>query len=232
MGLPDVVYIVRDGDDNETLRYSLRSLANLPHRDIYIVGHRPAWVTGIEHVPGNRYSAKAQNVHDNVRLACSISEATGTVVLMNDDFFVVHPDPTLDPWWREPLADHIASIPWSTWRQSLEAARSWLAADGVVEPLSYELHVPLAMDRAEMAQVLDEVGAYSPLFPPQWRTVYGNRVELGGVRHPDVKVAVDGDWDDGWPFLSCTEQSWSDGPVGHHVRDLFLDPSPYEGDSP
>lgn len=224
----DVVYIVRPGDANEMLRYSLRSLANLPHRDVYMVGHRPSWVTGVEHVPGNRATSKTQNVHDNVRIACDIGEASDVVVLMNDDFFIVHPDPPLETWWRRPLIDHIASIRrWSPWRQSLEAARDWLATVGIPDPLSYELHVPLPMNRRAMASVLDEVGMFSPLFPPQWRTVYGNRLGLGGTQHPDVKVGTAGEWDPAWPFLSCSPQSW-DGAVGRHIRAMFPEPSPYE----
>ena len=49
----DAVYYVRPGDRNDELRYSLRSLANLPHDRVWIVGHTPPWVTGIESIQGN-----------------------------------------------------------------------------------------------------------------------------------------------------------------------------------
>ena len=47
----DIVYVVRPGDENEALRYSLRSLANIPHRTVWIAGYRPKWCYGIVYVP-------------------------------------------------------------------------------------------------------------------------------------------------------------------------------------
>ncbi len=43
---PDVVYVVRPGDKNEELRYSIRSvIANLPHRKVWIAGYKPTWLS-------------------------------------------------------------------------------------------------------------------------------------------------------------------------------------------
>ncbi|MFF3129757.1 hypothetical protein ACFVRD_48125 [Streptomyces sp. NPDC057908] len=41
---PDIVYVVRPWNQNEQLRYSLRTLANLPHRRVWIAGYCPTWV--------------------------------------------------------------------------------------------------------------------------------------------------------------------------------------------
>ena len=40
----DVVYCVKDDPDNEELRYSLRSLKNLPHQKVWIYGGGPKWL--------------------------------------------------------------------------------------------------------------------------------------------------------------------------------------------
>ena len=40
----DVVYCVKELITNEELRYSLRSLRNLPHRKVWIFGGCPKWV--------------------------------------------------------------------------------------------------------------------------------------------------------------------------------------------
>lgn len=223
----DALYIVRPGDDNPQLRYSLRSLKNLPHDRLWIVGHRPSWVTGVEHVPGNRGPTPHQCVFDNVRIACNIDELSDPFVMLNDDFYIMRPA-KLETWWRQPLAEQIASIAaWSAWRQSLEATSSWLTRQGYADPLSYELHVPLLVHKDKMAAALDEVSGFSPLYPPQWRTVYHHRWQLEGSQHPDVKVKPGGSWDPSWPFLSTDAVSF-EGPVGDHVRAQFPHRSPYE----
>ena len=102
----DVVYFVRKGDQNEELRYSLRSLVNLPHRKVWIVGHTPAWVTGVESIPGNVFREKWWNVVDNLRLAALHVKAEQFVV-MNDDIFLMRP-PSLAPCYRGPLVEQIA----------------------------------------------------------------------------------------------------------------------------
>jgi hypothetical protein len=85
-----VAYYVRRGDANPELRYSLRSLSNLPHGRVLIVGHKPAWVTGVEHISGNRRHSIEANAVDNLRLACSGLDADRFVV-MNDDFYIMSP---------------------------------------------------------------------------------------------------------------------------------------------
>lgn len=224
----DLVYIVRPGDDNEPLRFSLRSLVNLPHRSVWIVGHKPAWVTDdVHHVPGNRGHSKPQNVFDNVRIACSIPDLGDQIVLMNDDFFVMRPVTHLELWWRFPLRDHIASIrSWSSWKQSLIATLDLLEQWGHPDPVSYELHVPLLTDRHVMADVLARASGFSPLYPPQWRTLYGNTVG-GGAQMIDVKVRAGHRWDPESQFLSCYAASFA-GPLGEHLAATFPAPSPYE----
>jgi hypothetical protein len=50
--LPDVVYVVRPGNRNEELRYSLRSIAaHLPHRRVWLAGFCPSWVRNISFIP-------------------------------------------------------------------------------------------------------------------------------------------------------------------------------------
>lgn len=227
----DVVYLVRPGDDNDELRHSLRTLANMPHDRVWFVGHLPSWATDVHHVPGNRGAYTITNVHDNVRIACDIDDLSDPFVMMNDDFFIMQPTVTPPTWWRDTLADHIASIDaWSPWKQSLLAAQDWLRRRGIDDPISYELHVPLLVDKAKMAEALDEAAGFSPLYPPQWRTVYGNRWGIGGDQHPDCKIGVDGTWDPTWPFLSCHDDSFANGPIGSHIRTTFPTTSPYEGD--
>lgn len=225
----DIVYLVRPGDDNEELRYSLRSLVNLPHDRVWFVGHLPAWVRNVEHIPGNRYRAKSLNVIDNVRLACEHPDVDEDVVVMNDDFIILEPC-DLAPWVRCSLAQHLDIVATrnDAWAQSLRNTMTWLTDYGVPEPRSFEMHTPFPIVKSKMAAALREVGDFGSPFVPQWRTVYGN-LHVGEVdtrpdcklkRHTDLGAAL------AQPLLSTTDTSFSR--IGDDLSARFPDPSPYE----
>jgi hypothetical protein len=82
----DLVYICRDGD-NEELRYSIRSaVANLPHDNIWIVGGKPDWYTG-NFIRTKQNGLKFDNARNNLNTACRKYEISSDFVLMNDDFY-------------------------------------------------------------------------------------------------------------------------------------------------
>lgn len=221
-----LLYFVKDGDDNESLRYSLRSLVNLPHSRVVIVGGAPSWVTGVEVVPGNPFPTKWRNVYANLQIACR--EVGGAVTVMNDDFFITAPVETIAPHHRGPLDDHIQSLrpKRGAWGRSLMATRHHLQRLGHRHPLSYELHVPVEMDLAMLQTVLDDAAEVDP--HPQWRTLYGVRCGIESAQLPDVKVSrADAPIPPG-PFTSTSPGAFSRGLVGRQIRELFPDPSPYE----
>src|SRR5690606_11872914 len=150
------VYLVRPGDQNDELRYSLRSLeANLPPGDVVIVGYCPTWVTGVLHIRGNRFGThKQRNVYDNVLTAAHCDVLPDQVVWMNDDFITLAPAvPAMAH--RCTLAEHIDGLTTrSWWWRSLKATDAWLRHQGHDDPLSFELHRPLPGDRHLMAEVL------------------------------------------------------------------------------
>lgn len=189
----DVIYPVRPGDDNEELRFSLRSLeANLPHGRVWVVGYKPAWLTGVEFIPGNRFTSGHANVYDNIRRACEHPGLTDDVVVMNDDFYVTRPIDELPTCYRSTLVEHInlprtqAKRGW--WFDSLNATLTCLQAHGIADPISYELHVPLVINRKRMAQTLSLMRHVAPDNPPQWRSLYGNLHNIGGQQHADGKT--------------------------------------------
>jgi hypothetical protein len=223
----DLVYLVRRGENNPELRFSLRSLVNLPpHRRVFFVGHLPAWVRGVEHIPGNRKGSTAANVFDNLRLACEHIDAD-RFVIMNDDFFTMRPVRRFPSRTRGPLVDHIAKVRPSDWRKGLTAALRFLEAHGITDPLSYEAHIPVEMDRDKLAHVLDL--AAGPKVPPQWRTIYGNWWHVPAVHRIDCKIrGRRSPWDETDPFVSTDDSTFRSHPVGAAIRAAFPDPSPYE----
>lgn len=225
-----LAYFVKNGDDNEPLRYSLRTVAeNLPHDRVLIVGGKPSWVTGVDFVPGNRHGNKWRNVFDNVRIACDHAD---DMIVMNDDFFVLHPLTDLPSWHRGPLTEHIARCRGAgPWKRSLRSTLQFFRERGLRDPLSYENHVPVAMDAAKLAEVLDEAKRWcrNGTVEPQWRTLYGNYWQVPAIRHPDCKLnKLETPWDDAWPFMSTSDGTFKTHEKCKAMKARFSEPSPYE----
>jgi hypothetical protein len=91
----DIVYIYRHSrDDGRELRYSLRSLSNVPHGKVFIIGDKPKWTKGIVHVPASDpHGLKALNALHKITVACRDPRVSEDFVLMNDDFYVLKPIP-------------------------------------------------------------------------------------------------------------------------------------------
>lgn len=238
----DIVFPVRPGDANEELRYSLRSIcANLPHRRVWLAGHRPPWVADsvgwipTRQVPG----AKWANARKNRLAAARHPDVADRFVLFNDDMFVISPLPGGVPvLHRGPVAEvaagyrrrgiHVGSGGLGEYVRGMLDTAAWLQARGVADPVSYELHLPMPMPKVGLADAI--VGARAAgLAMPHIRTIVGNLQGLGGERARDVKITdrrtVPGDGD---RFVSTTDGTFANGAVGAWLRERFPDPCRYE----
>jgi hypothetical protein len=228
--LPDIIYPVRRGDCNEKLRYSLRSIAaNFPHANVWVVGHRPHWLTNCGFIPGNHFGTDQANVYNNIRLAVEHPDVRKRVVIFNDDFFVTRPVTHMPVYMRSPLYAHI-ELPrvqrqhGSWWHLSLLATQNALQARGIEHPYSYELHMPMPARKYELAAALREFQYVQPENPPQWRSVYGNLWQVPAERIADVKVFKGGKLKA--PFHSTDEHCFP--AYLDQLHALFPRPSRYE----
>ena len=228
--VPDVLYVVRPGDNNEELRYSLRSVAkNLPHRKVWIAGYKPKWVTGVEYVPRDQpVSLGRRNAHENWRAGLSAEGMVESVVMMNDDFFVMRPvDRVLETYWK-PMSEVKAR---SAWSKALIRMGEALVAEGYENPLCYDAHVPMLVDRARMLDTLDwaeeltlKVGGdtATPVFI---RTAYGNRYGVGGKSESDGKNT---DEYSTRTFISTADRAFRYNDIGRYIRRKFSAACEYE----
>jgi len=231
----DVVYPVRPGARNEELRYSLRSLVNLPHSTVWLAGYRPPWVEGARHVRVQQGQSKYRNSTANLRAACEHPDLSDQFILMNDDFFIVRPVAAVPTLHRGPVTDVIADYAARHRRSGpyvsgMNDTLRLLRTLGFDEPLSYEMHTPMVVDKHRMLEVL-ALGADLPVLHK--RTLYGNWCRVGGDQAADVKIRDDrDDWDPAGPFISTAPRPWKIGRVGVWVRSFFPDPGVYEAGSP
>ena len=191
----DVVYLCRAGE-NEELRWSMRSLKNLPHDKVWIFGGKPpAWVTGVEHVDVSQEGQKAAVTTRAMRAACNHDGVSDPFIVMNDDFFIVKPQAGCPVWHQGTIEETIerfesedernrGSEYMSEMRQTLDI----LEQMGFVDPLSYELHTPLVIYKETMLEALDLVEA-SGMRGAHKRSVYGAFAFEGGTQILDGKLA-------------------------------------------
>lgn len=235
MALTLLICPVRPGDDNEELRFAMRSWQQnllLPGGlTLITVGHKPDWLTPDHHIPGNRYESVPAAVWDNVSEGSvfAVDDGAEEVLFMNDDFFCMDPMSSVLPVKRNlTLAQHRALYPEQSglwWTRSLDLTASWLSDQGYAHPDSYEVHRPLLASPQAMLSALDtwEGGMEGDL--PQWRTVYGVLNEVEAYPVPDVKLGpeVTGI---GSPWISTSDASWRKWQQA--IRRRFQKPSRWE----
>lgn len=180
----DAVYLCRSGE-NEELRYSIRStIKNLPHKNIYVVGGKPSWYTGDYVFVAQYPSKKYQNAQNNLKAIIKNRNISDTFILMNDDFFTVKKLKEVPVFHGGPLLKKVEKYkkmaPNSSYTYKLEKTYNWLINNGYENPLDYELHVPMVMEKERLAKCIK----------PNilWRSLYGNMFNIGGKLIRDVKV--------------------------------------------
>lgn len=229
----DVVVPLREEPANEQLRYALRSwAAHLPHRRVWTVGHRHPWLTDeVGHIPTVQDAGKFENTTAAVRAACMHPDVSDPFLYADDDMFTMHALPDGMPvLHRGPVVDverYYAARGSGVYLRGMRETRALLAGLGHAEPVSYELHVPLTVDKGTMLNALWRGRFIGALHK---RTLYGNLARLGGERAEDVKIRhrAPRGYGPGDRFLSTMPDSFANGGVGKFIRARFPEPSPYE----
>jgi hypothetical protein len=228
---PDLVVPVREGAVNEQLRYALRSwAAHLPHRHVWLIGHRPQWAAGVGHLPNRQGGTKYVNTTAAMRVACEHPEVSDPFVYLNDDMFVMHTVDTMPVLHRGPVREveaYYEARASGVYLRGMRETRELLGRLGHPDPLSYELHVPMPVDKQGMLDAL-AIGRDIPVLHK--RTLYGNLAELGGTQIRDVKILHrrPQGYDETSVWLSTMPDSFANGAVGLYIRRSFPDACRYE----
>lgn len=230
----DFVWVCRRGD-NEELRYSIRSvLASFPGANIWVVGGKPDWYSG-NFIKTNRIPNKYSQVEENLQRLVNNKNISETFVLMNDDFFIVKPVSSIEYFHRGSLESAYNDLVEHLGQPDLYANRLSKMLKMIVnqlkikDPLSYEIHVPMVMEKSKLSTLLGK--KY-----PMWRSFYGNKYSVGGSRISDVKVyshnanryrSTDYLTNES-SFLSTDDDSFKI--LQPYLHELFPNPSRYELD--
>lgn len=225
--------MVKPSDSNEELRYSLRSLANLHHNKVYFVGHQPNWTQNVIHIPRVQGPhSKYVNTVRNMRLACTNTDISDNFILMNDDFFIMHrieEIPTLHRGKIPEVVRYYENLGGLPYAKSMRETENVLKSLGISDPLSYELHTPMVINRERYQEIMDSIPQIGANFYRlNKRTLYGNLAKVGGKKTYDVKITTDSAPNRDQIFISTVERSFDNYKVGEYLREVFNQPSCYE----
>lgn len=224
------MYLCREGE-NEELRYSLRSLANLPHDRVWIFGGAPEWVRGALLVATDQRDTKYRVTTRALRTACEHPSVSDPFLLFNDDFYILRPIDEIPVLHRGPVAAVLRQYRerWggtSQYSKGMAQTLALLKRLGHARPLSYEVHVPLTIHKAAMLKAL-EIGEASGIRVLHKRTLYGNLAHVGGRLIGDCKISkrqartpIKGPW------LSSSDGTFEG--FERFLRSRFRESSPYE----
>lgn len=218
--LPDIVYVYKHSDSYRNkkyseLEYSIKSLKNILHSKVYIVGDNPN-IEGVEVIkPMSNYWSGYSKYHDQINKYLTIAETkvTENFIAFNDDMFVMRPW-EYETYHREPLEEHIE------WRR-----RTDIYQRGLLCTLKYlksfnhttknfELHTPIMFNKYLLADLIKSL-PIAKTQPFQIRSLYGNIYKVKSSRHDDVKNIQD--------FrestLLSTNESTFNTEIGEYIRE-------------
>lgn len=159
----DLVYIVKEAENNVDLKYSLRSVAKFcTFRKIWIVGYKPSWVKNVGYIKTLQKGNKWKNSMLNYEQACKCPDISDNFVLMNDDFFAIRQ--IVD--WRQETNKCLGTIPekiaalsskkaLSRWQSAFIYAREILQKLNCKSDYNYEAHIPMIINKQNFITMLN-----------------------------------------------------------------------------
>lgn len=226
----DIVYILGTGSkwNNNEIRYSLRSLSNLPHGKVFVVGELLPWFDNIIHIPASDpFTNKQQNALHKLSITAALRNLSNDFILMNDDFFILRKQSSIKPYYRRTLEEAME-------QHQAKGSRYFEAIQNTYEMypngLDYSLHIPFVFNKTKLRKTIKHLEGLDK--PVLLRTVYGNMHKIGGEQMDDVKLCQK-DWRrqrelPNLPFLSTDDQIVRKARFEKAMKRRFPAPSVYE----
>lgn len=214
----DVLYPYLSNDSKE-LEWSIKSLKNVDHNEVYVVGSKVEAIDA-KFLNPHSYSWSNTSPYNNVisKILTGIdSGISDEFIFMNDDIFLMDRYKG-ETYNRRTLLEHIESRKFDSYTQALKNTRNYLLERGYPE-ISYETHTPMVFDKSKMRDLITSI---IPLLSMghnlMIRSLYGNVYGVKSTKlDEDTKNPID------WvnkPILSTNERSFN-GAIGHYIRSVL-----------
>lgn len=215
----DILYPIKKTESfNEELRYSFRSLQNISHNKVIIVGDLPSWVNQetVYYIPTEKLPNRYETTTNNIKCACQNKELSEDFILMNDDFFIMKPIKEKDLLLNRGLMKdvvhyyHKVRHCLTNYDRNVEKAMKELKDMGFENPISFELHTPIILNKEKFLSIVGKITTES--LHTCKRSVYGNYFIADSKTIEDVKILSHfniSTFDfDNKSLLSASEGSW------------------------
>jgi hypothetical protein len=189
----DVIYPYKRSPGDFELRYSFRSLVNVPHSRVIVAGDIPLSMSGDlvkvknPRIGTDRYMSSTANIF----AAMARADVSDEFIVMNDDIFV------LKPWTfrhenRGLLTEYDEAK--GDYRARIQSTLGLLRSHGITDPLFFGLHTPTVYNRAKLVELMQEFPM--PKHKYLMRTLYHNVFPQPSIRRDDVKIKSWSEGDD------------------------------------
>lgn len=229
----DVVIPVADEPDNEELRYCLRSLVNVPHRNVFTVGHRHKFLSDkVQHinVMQKRTLSRFENSARNLFLACNDERVSKSFYWFNDDFYAIRPVSDIPYYHMGDIREHVQrkyNGRSSQYIRAMLRTADFLKQKGY-PTLCYEVHAPIKIHKSKFIKVYNLTRNRHVVPHGADRSLYANIQMLGGEQIDDVKVYKPNDPIPNMPFVSSGPGSWVQGDFKKHITEMYSKKCKYE----
>ena len=226
----DIVYILKEDVEPEELRYSLRSVCkNFPYREVWFYCGKPDGIEPDHYVPFRQKGIMPwEKVTSTIEEICKNKDISEDFWLFNDDFFIMKKVEDIPTYYDRTLLRRIQQIEGrrggvpSLYSTQLRRTREVLVTEGY-RTLNYAVHLPMLINKKK---ALETIRKYPRI--AMFRSLYGNMHQVGGEQHTDVKIFDEKKPKKDADFLSTTEASFKNYPVGEYIREKFPKKCKYE----
>ncbi|MFA5168842.1 MAG: hypothetical protein WC530_09980 [Candidatus Omnitrophota bacterium] len=227
----DIVYILGSGSrwKNNELRYSMRSLENMDHGKVFVIGEKPIFLTDkVIHIPAKDvYDNKLKNSLEKQIIAAKDPRVSSRFILMNDDFFIMEPTSIIPVHLgRLESAIQTHETKGGYYYRALRLALDMLRVSGIKNPINYETHTPIVYEKKKFLDLAERLNVETSGY--LIRSLYGNLFKIGGRKIKDVKVYTSWNEWNGGTFLSVDDTIPRKKIFQDFLKQRFPRPSVYE----
>jgi hypothetical protein len=240
----DLLYTLKNNDYNPEFQYSLRSaVKNLSFDKLFIVGGCPSILdkSKIVYIKTPTFPLKYETTSNNLFVACSDPRLSDNFILMNDDFFLLKriSNPVKEfnlNFGTVEEVIHRYKVAFngkeSKYLRGMIEALEYFRNDlKIMNPISYELHTPMIINKANFLELLKLPNNTTPAFHMNKRSIYGNLFMKDSVKINDVKIYGNSNFYSyslkDKKMISSSDNSWK-SKLKNYIPQLFKEKSPYE----
>lgn len=238
----DIVIPLGNGSrwKNNEIRFCLRAIEKYVknYRDVYILGVRPSWLTGVKYYNhADKYNHE-RNIYEKIKFACNLPELSDNFLFMNDDHFITKDvDAENYPYlYSQTLDEKVRGRGGkNNWRGagdpytiSMNNTRKVLSG----HPQKYfDIHTPIIYNKAEFLRVMSLVD-WNVGMGYVIKSLYANFLNIEGEKGGDIKIASSSYKDikkriEGVSVFSVSDSANGVG-LKHLMNELYPAKSKYE----